>query len=78
MNKHTTPLDREILTHYYTTPGPFPRDSPHISDQTQYFLDLELLTKDSDGDVVSNDAALQVYMDALGAVPLPVKKWVQP
>ena len=80
MKMHTTPLDREILTHIYVSGTPFPRDSQGIRTRIKHFAHLGLLTIDVDGLIIPNFDALKVYMDALGAVPLPVpaSSWVIP
>ena len=84
MPRHTTPLDREILTHFYCCPGPFPRSSVGITNQIRLFLRLGLLRIDTAAPhgsaVVANRPALEAYMEALGAVPLPVKTevWAVP
>ena len=77
----TTPLEREILTHYWTTQGPPFRGGPATwSDSVGGVMDgliaLGVLVREADGTVRGNEAALKVYMEALAAVPLPVQKWV--
>ncbi len=74
----TTPLEREILTHYWTTPGPFPRNTPLICEITGVFIDAGILLRDDNGEVRANCDAMEPYMDALAAVPLPVMRWVIP
>jgi hypothetical protein len=71
----TTPLEREILTHYYVRPGEFPRSSEFIEDLHRKFFKAGLLEVNNDGDYVGNREALEVYMEALDAVPLPVRTW---
>lgn len=69
----TTPYEREILTHFYTTLAPFPReDAPLFLEVVEKFIDCGLLYREN-GEIVGSGDALGVYMDALSAVPLPVK-----
>lgn len=86
MIEHTTPLDREILTHYWVSPEPFLKGSENWTqthhDIVNKFLGLGLLRHEDDGTgfhrIRANPEALKPYMDALAAVPLPVKKWLIP
>ncbi len=80
----TTPLEREILTHYATSPGPYLGGSGNWAEIhvkiVQRFIDLRLLISHQGADgrshLRANEEALRVYMDALAAVPLPVQRWV--
>jgi len=79
----TTPCDREILTHYYVCPLPFPRETDDLAERVAEFVRLGLLRVRSEPNVYgsnieANHDALRVYMDALGKVPLPVQQWVIP
>jgi hypothetical protein len=82
----TTPLEREILTHYATTAGPYRGGSENWTEThveiVRRFIDLGLLMsfKGEDGrqHVAQNEPALRLYMAALAAVPLPVQRWVVP
>jgi len=82
----TTPLEREILTHYATTAGPYRGGSANWTEThakiVERFIDLGLLIafKGADGarHVRSNEEALRAYMGALATVPLPVQRWVVP
>jgi hypothetical protein len=73
----TSPLEREILTHYYTTPLPYTTRSLVHVEAVAKFVELGLLISDEDG-VRADYEALGPYMDALAAVPLPVRRWVIP
>ena len=82
----TTPLEREILTHYATSEGPY-RGGPANWTEThvrlvQRFVELGLLIADPAAEgrahVRPNAEALRAYMAALAAVPLPVRRWVVP
>lgn len=80
---YTTPLDREILTHYYVSPEPFPRSGGSNSETVQRFIRLGLLVELPQANkygstIEANREAIRVYMDALGRVPLPVQRWVIP
>jgi hypothetical protein len=82
----TTPLEREILTHYATTAGPYRGGSENWTEThvqiVRRFLDLGLLISHKGADglqrIRQNEEALRVYMAALAAVPLPVRRWVVP
>lgn len=84
---HTSPLEREILTHYYTSPEPYKGGSEHWgklhSEIVDKFVKLGLLERRPNPatgllKVYGNDAALHVYMRALAAVRLPEQHWVIP
>lgn len=79
----TTPLEREILTHYWVSPEPFPRTSQFIVSLHQRFIRMGLLKKlDTENEygswVTGNFKALEPYMAALANVPLPVQSWTVP
>lgn len=85
MTTMTTPLEREILTHYHCYPGPFRGGSenwtPHIFGLVEGFVARGLLEQVADGrhlKIVPNRLALEAYMEALAKVPLPVQQWVVP
>lgn len=82
---HTTPGDREILTHYYCGPSPHPRPSEYATEVCEHFVSLGLFEKLSEpneyGSIYrANHEALRPYMEALGNIPLPVKvtRWEVP
>lgn len=71
----TTPLEREILAHYYCSDAPYTcRSDVHIR-AVDAFVKLGLLISDEQG-VRANRYALEPYMRALDNVPLPVQRWV--
>lgn len=75
----TTPLEREILTAYWTSPEGYTGRRTDLHDRIiQKFVRLGLLCLQSPGSVQPNFDALSPYMDALAAVPLPVQRWVIP
>jgi hypothetical protein len=76
-----TPYEIEFLLHYYYSPNDFPNlDCGAARDAIDKFLKLGLICicllpkRRYHG----NHEALEVYVNALCAVPLPVKKWVIP
>jgi len=86
--RHTTPFEREILTHYFTTSESMfragdrdARSNLLLHKIEQRFTRKGLLRYDSNADEIRGvPEALEVYMAALAAVPLPVKteKWEMP
>lgn len=79
----TTPLERAILTHYYVSPTPYPNESSLSVELVSRFVDLGLLRRldfhnEFGAKIEGNKDALEPYMDALAAVPLPVQRWVIP
>lgn len=79
----TTPFEREILTHHYTSSAPFPRPTPLYWATVNDFCDKGLLGRVSSNDgeidrVVPIEEPMRLYMDALAAVPLPVRVWAMP
>jgi hypothetical protein len=82
----TTPLEREILTHYWAYPGEFRGGrqnwSVGIREIVERFIRLGLLEEkfvSGEGTgIFANQPALAAYMEALAKVPLPVQQWVVP
>ena len=76
----TTPLEREILTHYWTSPAPFPRcHVDAVREAIERFVRLGLLSYDAAANEYRGiKEALRPYMEALDAVPLPVQRWEVP
>jgi hypothetical protein len=86
----TSPLERAILTHYWCHPTPYKGGSenwaPAETAAVEYFLARKLLkfvpNTDKEGTlgyhIEANRDAIEPYMGALAAVPLPVQKWVVP
>lgn len=83
-----TPLGIEILLHYCVSSAQFrDLDAPAVREAHEEFVRLGLLYPPGafcrenplgEADYRANRAALQVYVDALCAVPLPEQKWVIP
>lgn len=78
-----SPLEIEILIHYYCTMdkdvGNF--DAPAVQDALKGFKELGLLElRNTGGNCLyqANREALTIYIDALCAVPLPEKQWIIP
>ena len=80
-----TPLEIEILLHYYCTPGDFEPerlDAPGVKAAIDRFIWAGLLVDQRDsvppGESLytANREALNVYIEALKAVPLPTRQWV--
>ena len=80
MNR-TTPYERSILAHYFCMAEPWKKGNENWNElditTITAFIDMGLLIR-KDDHLEPNHEALQVYMDALSAVPLPVKRWVIP
>lgn len=75
----TTPLEREILTHYWVSTGEFPRRGHLTQEIEERFIRRGLLRRHPlSKKVESVEAAMRVYMEALAAVPLPVQSWSIP
>lgn len=79
----TTPLEREVLTHYYVSPEPWPRLNIHNRDLIDRFVKAGLLRLTMEPNAYGSYVegvreALEPYMEALAAVPLPVQRWVVP
>lgn len=73
----TTPLEREILTHFHVCSAPYDTQGSSLrQDIIERFIAEGLLVRGAGGKVVGNDSALGVYMDALAAIPLPTQQWV--
>lgn len=75
-----TPLQIEILLHYYTSPGDYKNlDAPSVTDAIVGFLNAGILTEAPKGDKQSyygNRGMLQVYVEALCSVKLPTMKYI--
>jgi hypothetical protein len=75
-----TPVEMEVALRYYYDPyaGRHFKDSPGHQEAIKTLLRCKLLQIALDGIVEPNEPALQVYCEALRAVPLPVIGWVMP
>lgn len=75
----TSPFEREILTHHFTSAAPFPRHTELYEVIVNRFVAAGLLKWNAmTGIPEPEPIPLRMYMQALGAVPLPVKRWVMP
>ena len=78
-----SPLQINILLHYYTSPTDYPELSfPAQQDALEYFLNAGFLTKTEPGEDISADTRsytptekLHVYCQALCQVPEPTQIW---
>lgn len=80
-----TPFEIEILLYYYySAEDNCPKkNAPIFKSTIDRFVNLGLILAVPNQHPMSytysaNREALQVYVDALGAVPLPVKQWMIP
>jgi hypothetical protein len=72
-----TPFEIEILLHYSCTSLPFRHeDTPAFRSAISKLIDADVIVQNADKSYRGVPAALEVYINALGAVPLPEKKWV--
>lgn len=82
-----TPLEISIALHYRCRPGDYGKGmgdnnwtAPAVRDTIAFFVERGLLAKSPQGceaEYYPTDA-LQVYVNALCNVPLPVQQWVIP
>lgn len=82
-NERMTPFEIEMLLYYYySAEDNCPkRNSPIFKDTINRFVNLGLILASPTQHpccytYTGNREALKVYAEALGAVPLPVRKWV--
>ena len=80
----SSPMQREILTHYWVSPEPHPKEH-HWRDEIDSFVRVGLLKRNKRPNKYgtcyeANREALEPYMNALGAIPFPilVQQWVIP
>jgi hypothetical protein len=78
----STPFEREILTHYWTSPGPFPRPTQLYHEIVDRFVKMGLLvalkSPNQYGSLISGQTdPMCVYQEALAAVryPIPIQEW---
>ena len=79
------PLDIQVALHYWTTPGryaahePEHSNSPAVQRSKKRFLNAGLFAEDeASGDVVCIRESMRPWVDALCAMPFPVKRWIMP
>lgn len=77
----SSPLEISIAIHYWCFPGPYKNGSENWTELeskiVQDMLDHGLLERDC-GKLSGNTPALRVFMEALQAVPWPVRVWQIP
>lgn len=83
----TTPLEREILTHYWSRTDEYRGNWQEwgcvVRTTIERFVEMGLLERVANPDlgartIQGNADALRPYMDALANVPLPVRTWLVP
>lgn len=84
----TSPLEISIALHYWTTPGdysaedPDHRLSPAVQSALHGFVEAGLLERRTEptdrGSRFKATDGLRVWIEALCAVPLPVRIWIVP
>lgn len=78
-----TPLEISVLLHYYARPGDFREgdfSAPIITPTLEMFVKRGLLCHHLPGSTqkYGSTEATRVFVEALCAVPAPVKRWVMP
>ncbi len=80
-----SPLQIEIMLHYHTRLGDYRDgdfDAPAVRDAMEDFVTVGLLRRTDNPipatPIYEATEATHVYVKALCAVPLPVKRWVMP
>lgn len=73
-----SPNDIEVLLHCHCTPGPHQRlDAPAVLDAVTRFLDAGLIERVAPSEYRTTEGG-RVLVEALCAVPWPVRRWVMP
>lgn len=80
-----TPLQIRMMLHYYAIAEPYAADDPRhghsaaVFEQRQSLVDASLIETDehSGSGYKATDRGV-AYVEALCALPLPIKKWVMP
>jgi hypothetical protein len=71
-----TPLEIEILLHYHRDiDEPANLDAPAVKEALNKFVRAGILGLREDGTHWAVSTALELYIDAVCAVPLPVRVW---
>lgn len=79
-----TPLELQIVIHYYVRADDFPRgDFPAVREAIDWMTRAGLLRKRGDGDEAGEstyliDARGRAFVEALCQAPLPEQRWVVP
>lgn len=80
--RHTTPFEREVLTHHFCSTASFPRQTKLYYETVDKFVAMGLLewvAREESGSVrIRATEGARIYMVALAAVPLPVRVWKKP
>lgn len=75
-----SPFRLKILLHYYCMPGDVDRlDNEAVKAACEEFVTLGLLARGTSCEQYSGQTkAMNLYIDTLLAIPLPVQRWVIP
>lgn len=73
-----SPLFIRVAMHYWYSPEPWPEHSPASFEIHNQLERAGLIELDGNNQWAGVKIPLHVYVEALGSVPLPVKKWVMP
>lgn len=75
-----SPLEVQILLHYHYSPVDYPHKSEAFDMAMQKFIKAGLFTRylNSHPEYVVDHEALQPYVDAVTAIPLPERVWTIP
>ena len=74
-----TPLEIEILLRYhYQDDEPPNVDAPAVQEALCKFVKAGILGRRTDGTHWAVHAALDLYIEEITAIPLPVRKWEMP
>lgn len=72
-----TAFEITIVLHYYYTDTPFNNESIAAEEAHVRLVNAGMLIRTENG-YTANMETVDVYVEALKAIPLPVKKWVIP
>jgi len=75
----TTPLERQILTHYWLYDKQYDGPDSCVAKKfIRVMVARGILREGRDGIIYGNRDALEPYMKALEAIPLPINEWYVP
>ncbi len=74
-----TPLEIEILLHYHCTDNEFKNpDAPAVKEAHNKFVSAGILARREDGTHFRISKALDLYIQALCDIPVPIQVWIMP